>query len=57
MNRTGASQGLPASSSLESDRWLTWIAMGLLLVILAFFMLYPVFDITKLSFFRSGTFP
>jgi iron(III) transport system permease protein len=56
MNRTGASQGLPASSSLESDRWLTWIAMGLLLVILAFFMLYPVFDITKLSFFRSGTF-
>jgi len=45
MNRTEAARTLPVSSSLESDRLLTWVAMGFLLAILAFFMLYPVYDI------------
>ena len=54
MNRTEAAQTLPVSSSLESDRLLTWVAMGFLLAILAFFMLYPVYDICKLSFLRQG---
>ena len=56
MNRTGTFQSPPASPVLESDRLITWTAMGFLLAILAFFMLYPVYDITKLSFFRNGIF-
>jgi len=56
MERAETVRGLTASSSLESDRLITWIAMGFLLAVLAFFMLYPVCDITKLSFFRNGTF-
>lgn len=54
MNRTEGARTLPVSSSLESDRLLTWVAMGFLLAILAFFMLYPVYDICKLSFLRQG---
>jgi iron(III) transport system permease protein len=35
---------------------LTWTAMGFLLAILIFFLLYPVYDICKLSFYREGVF-
>ena len=56
MNRTEAGQSLAVSRTLESDRLLTGTAMGLLLAVLAFFLLYPVYDITKLSFFRNGLF-
>ncbi len=56
LNRTEPLQSSPASSFLESDRLLTWVAMGFLLAILVFFMLYPVFDICKLSFFKNGLF-
>jgi iron(III) transport system permease protein len=45
-----------SSSFLTSDRWLTRITMGFLLAVLVFFMLYPVYDICKLSFFREGLF-
>jgi len=37
-----------------SDRWITGITMVFLLVFLIFFMLYPVYDICKLSFFKEG---
>ncbi len=47
MNRTETVQGSPLSSLFESDRLLTWIAMGFLLAVLAFFMLYPVYDIAN----------
>ncbi len=56
MNGTETVQGLPVSSALESDRLLTWVTMGVLLAILALFMLYPVYDICKLSFFKNGIF-
>jgi iron(III) transport system permease protein len=51
---TVRSRSLP--SSLFSDRWLTGITMAFLLAILTFFMLYPVYDICKLSFFKEGVF-
>ena len=41
-----------------SDRWITGITMAFLLAFLIFFMLYPVYDICRLSFFkgrRNGT--
>ncbi len=56
MNRIEAGRAFPVSRALESDRLLTGAAMGLLLAVLAFFLLYPVYDITKLSFFRNGLF-
>lgn len=45
----------PPSSRLN-ERWLTWITMGFLLAFLAFFMLYPVYDICKLSFYKGDVF-
>ena len=56
MNRNETVHGSPSPPTIESDRLLTWIAMGFLLAVLAFFMLYPVYDITKLSFFKDGVF-
>jgi iron(III) transport system permease protein len=53
MNRTETTQGLTVSAPISSDRWLTGITMGILLAILIFFMLYPVYDICKLSFYRG----
>jgi len=35
---------------------MTGITMGFLLALLTFFMLYPVYDICKLSFYREGIF-
>lgn len=37
-----------------SDRWLTGITMAFLLAFMIFFMLYPVYDICRLSFFKDG---
>jgi iron(III) transport system permease protein len=56
MNQAEALKQYAAPSALVSDRLLTWITMGFLLAILAFFMLYPVYDICKLSFFKEGVF-
>jgi iron(III) transport system permease protein len=53
MNRTETTQGLTVSAPISSDRWLTGITMGILLAVLIFFMLYPVYDICKLSFYRG----
>ena len=55
MNRTETAQGPTISTPVISDRWLTGSTMGFLLVILVFFMLYPVYDICKLSFIKEGT--
>jgi iron(III) transport system permease protein len=35
---------------------MTGITLGFLLAVLTFFMLYPVYDICKLSFFKEGVF-
>lgn len=53
MNRTETTQGLTISAPISSDRWLTGVTMGFLLAVLFFFMLYPVYDICKLSFYRG----
>jgi iron(III) transport system permease protein len=53
MNRTETTHGLTVSAPISSDRWLTGITMGILLAVLIFFMLYPVYDICKLSFYRG----
>ena len=54
MDRAGTSEKASLPSTLVSDRLLTWTAMGFLLAILIFFLLYPVYDICKLSFYREG---
>lgn len=56
MNQTEDFKNYSAPSTLISDRWLTRITMGFLLAVLIFFMLYPVYDICKLSFFKEGLF-
>ena len=56
MDRTGTLEKASLPSTLVSDRLLTWTAMGFLLAILVFFLLYPVYDICKLSFYREGVF-
>lgn len=54
MNRKETTHGLTISAPISSDRWLTGITMGFLLAVLIFFMLYPVYDICKLSFYRGN---
>jgi iron(III) transport system permease protein len=54
MDRAETSEKASLPSTLVSDRLLTWTAMGFLLAILIFFLLYPVYDICKLSFYREG---
>ena len=56
MNRTETLHSVSTPSVLESDRLITWVTMGFLLAVLVFFLLYPVYDICKLSFFREGVF-
>ncbi len=56
MNQTEGLKDHSASAPLSSDRWMTGITMGFLLAVLAFFMLYPVYDICRLSFYREGVF-
>jgi iron(III) transport system permease protein len=54
MNRAETLEKASLPSTLVSDRLLTWTTMGFLLAILIFFLLYPVYDICKLSFYREG---
>jgi iron(III) transport system permease protein len=54
MNRADPLEKASLPSTLVSDRLLTWTAMGFLLAILIFFLLYPVYDICKLSFYKEG---
>jgi iron(III) transport system permease protein len=54
MDRAETLEKASVPSTLMSDRLLTWTAMGFLLAILIFFLLYPVYDICKLSFYREG---
>ncbi len=54
MNRTDVLKDYATPSTLLSDRMLTGIAMGFLLAVMTFFMLYPVYDICRLSFFKEG---
>ncbi len=56
MNQTEVLKGYSAPSTFISDRSLTGLAMGFLLAVLIFFMLFPVYDICRLSFFREGVF-
>jgi len=56
MNQTETLRGVSTLSIFESDRLITWVTMGLLLAVLAFFLLYPVYDICKLSFFKGEVF-
>lgn len=56
MNQTEILKDYPIPSTLVSDRWMTGITLGFLLAVLTFFMLYPVYDICKLSFFKEGVF-
>jgi iron(III) transport system permease protein len=56
MNQSEILKDYSAPSTLISDRWMTGITMGFLLAVLIFFMLYPVYDICKLSFFKDGVF-
>jgi iron(III) transport system permease protein len=54
MNETDVLKGYSAPSNFISDRVLTGLAMGSLLAVLIFFMLFPVYDICRLSFFKEG---
>jgi len=56
MNQTEILKDYSIPPTLVSDRWMTGITLGFLLAVLTFFMLYPVYDICKLSFFREGVF-
>jgi len=56
MNQTDVLKGYSAPSTLISDRYLTGLVMGFLLAVLIFFMLFPVYDICRLSFFKEGVF-
>jgi len=56
MNRTDVLKGYSTPPTLISDRYLTWIMMGLLLAVLTFFLLFPVYQICRLSFIKEGMF-
>jgi iron(III) transport system permease protein len=56
MSQTDVLKGYSAPSTFISDRYLTGLVMGFLLAVLIFFMLFPVYDICRLSFFKEGVF-
>jgi iron(III) transport system permease protein len=56
MNQTDVLKDYSAPPTFISDRYLTGLAMGFLLAVLIFFMLFPVYDICRLSFFHEGLF-
>jgi iron(III) transport system permease protein len=56
MSQTDVLKGYSAPSTFISDRYLTGGVMGFLLAVLIFFMLFPVYDICRLSFFKEGVF-
>ena len=53
--RAGLNIPNPPPSPL-SERWLVLITFGFLIAFLAFFLLYPVYDICRLSFYKGGVF-
>ena len=48
--------GKPSPAWFSADTIFTGVITAMLLVILAFFLLYPVIDICRLSFFKEGVF-
>ena len=56
MSQTDLLKGYSAPSTFISDRYLTGLVMGFLVAVLIFFMLFPVYDICRLSFFKEGVF-
>jgi iron(III) transport system permease protein len=56
MNRMASLKVPVPPISVISDRWITGLTTVFLLAFLTFFMLYPVYDICKLSFFKNGVF-
>ena len=54
--KDSAPPGKLSSTLLSSDTIFTGVITALLLAILAFFLLYPVVDICRLSFFKDGVF-
>ncbi|MDO9123639.1 MAG: ABC transporter permease subunit, partial [Deltaproteobacteria bacterium] len=61
MNRPAIDRSPPVSSSFSSpafspDRFITGVAFAFFLAILIFFLLYPVVDICRLSFFKEEVF-
>lgn len=56
MSRTDVLKEYSIASTVLSDRMLTGITMGFLLAVMTFFMLYPVYDICRLSFFKEEVF-
>jgi iron(III) transport system permease protein len=56
MDRTEPLRDCSHPSAFLSDRLVTGLTMGILLALLTFFMLYPVYDICRLSFYREGVF-
>jgi len=54
--KDSAPPGKLSSTLLSSDNIFTGVIMALLLAILALFLLYPVVDICRLSFFKDGVF-
>ncbi|HBD09421.1 MAG TPA: hypothetical protein DCZ69_14290, partial [Syntrophobacteraceae bacterium] len=55
MNPVGPS-GNKSSAWFNADNLFTGVIMAFMLVILAVFLLYPVVDICRLSFFKDGGF-
>ncbi len=56
MNRSEPSKTFALPSTFVSDKVVTWITTVFFLVTLTFFLLYPVVDICRLSFFKGGAF-
>lgn len=54
--KDSAPPGKLSSTLFSSDNIFTGVIMALLLAILALFLLYPVVDICRLSFFKDGVF-
>ena len=48
--------GTKCSTWFNADNLFTGVIMAFMLVILAVFLLYPVVDICRLSFFKDGVF-
>jgi len=56
VNRLETLKDYSAPTTIISDRLMTGMTLGFLLAVLTFFMLYPVYDICRLSFFKEGMF-
>jgi iron(III) transport system permease protein len=56
MNRVEVLKDYSIPSTVISDRFITGITLGFLLAVLTFFMLYPVYNICRLSFYKEEVF-